>query len=178
VFSKYRPAGLGQAWSGYHPQRVKQQRRDGSIIFAARCGWGPFADGEALRYFGLVTYAGDTVVALSALLGTTRDAVCRPLQNNGQSLTRLVSSTGFRVYHSIEQFLWAFMIGDRSGVLRTLISSGLPIVFGAGQNEFLRRPISVVIAAYNEGKVIAETCALFWLQLQGRIEVVVVDAFA
>jgi hypothetical protein len=33
-----------------------------------------------------------------------------PLEQGGQSLMRFVSSTGFRVYHGIEEFLWAFMI--------------------------------------------------------------------
>src|SRR5436305_3030647 len=46
---------------------------------------------------------GDTVVPLSTLLGTTREEVMPPVQGNAQSLTRLVSSTGFRVYHRSEE---------------------------------------------------------------------------
>ena len=65
---------------------------------------------------------GDTVVPLSTLLGTTRDAVMPPLQPTNASFTRLVSSTGFRIFHAIEEFLWAFMIVATALVVaRTLI---------------------------------------------------------
>ena len=65
---------------------------------------------------------GDTVVPLSTLLGTTRDALMPPVARGAQPLSHLVSSTGFRVYHAIEEFLWAFMIvATALVVVRTLI---------------------------------------------------------
>ncbi|HCP92282.1 MAG TPA: glycosyl transferase family 2, partial [Spartobacteria bacterium] len=92
-------------------QRVKQQRRDGSIILLHDAGGDRSQTVEALpRILDWLHTRGDTVVSLSTLLGTTRDAVMPPLQQSGQSLMRLVSSTGFRLYHGIEEFLWAFMI--------------------------------------------------------------------
>jgi cellulose synthase/poly-beta-1,6-N-acetylglucosamine synthase-like glycosyltransferase len=120
---------------------------------------------------------GDTVVPLSTLLGTTRDAVMPPVQANAQSLTRLVSSTGFRVYHSIEQFLWAFMIvATALVVVRTLIVIWLAYRFRRGPKTDFAEPISIVIAAYNEEKVIAETLrTLLATDYKGEIEVVVVD---
>src|SRR5439155_1905751 len=88
---------------------------------------------------------GDTVVPLSTLLGTTRDAVMPPLQPNGQSLTRFVSSTGFRVYHSIEQFLWAFMIvATALVVVRTLIVIWLAYRFRRGPKTDFGDPNSIV----------------------------------
>src|SRR5207244_9719496 len=120
---------------------------------------------------------GDTIVPLSTLLGTTRDAVMPPLQGNARSLTRFVSSTGFRVYHSIEQFLWAFMIVATALVIvRTLIVIWLAYRFRRGPKTDFAEPISVVMAAYNEEKVIGETLrTLLATDYKGEIEVVVVD---
>src|SRR4029077_13074689 len=108
---------------------------------------------------------------------TTRDALMPVVQNNGQSLTRLVSGTGFRVYHTIEEFLWAFMIvATALVVIRTLIVILLAYRFRRGPKTNFAEPVSVVIAAYNEGKVIAETLrTLLATDYKGEIEVVCVD---
>src|SRR5438034_9757925 len=99
-----------------------------------------------------------------------------PVQRDAQSLTRLVSSTGFRVYHSIEEFLWAFMIvATALVVVRTLVVVWLAYRFRPGPKTNFAEPISVVIAAYNEEKVIAETLrTLLATDYKGEIEVVVV----
>ncbi|HET7286018.1 MAG TPA: glycosyltransferase family 2 protein, partial [Pyrinomonadaceae bacterium] len=114
---------------------------------------------------------------MSTLLGTTRDAVMPPVQGNGQSLTRIVSSTGFRIYHSIETFLWAFMIvATALVVIRTLIVIWLAFRFRRGPKSDFAEPISVIIAAYNEEKLIAETLrTLLATDYKGELEVVVVD---
>jgi peptidoglycan-N-acetylglucosamine deacetylase len=159
-------------------QRVKQQRHDGSVILLHDAGGDRSQTVEALpRILDWLRTRGDTVVPLSTLLGTTRDAVMPPLQANAQSLTRFVSSTGFRVYHSIEQFLWAFMIvATALVVVRTLIVIWLAYRFRRGPKADFAEPISVVMAAYNEGKVIAETLrALLATDYKGEIEVVIVD---
>jgi cellulose synthase/poly-beta-1,6-N-acetylglucosamine synthase-like glycosyltransferase/peptidoglycan/xylan/chitin deacetylase (PgdA/CDA1 family) len=159
-------------------QRVKQQRRDGSIILLHDAGGDRSQTVEALpRILDWLHTRGDTVVPLSTLLGTTRDAVMPPLQQSSQSLTRLVSSTGFRVYHGIEEFLWAFMIvATALVVIRTLVVIWLAYRFRRGPKADFAEPISVVMAAYNEGKVITETLrALFGTDYNGEIEVIVVD---
>src|SRR5216110_1672850 len=159
-------------------QRVKQQRRDGSIILLHDAGGDRSQTVEALpRILDWLHTRGDSVVPLSTLLGTTRDAIMPPVQGNGQSLTRIVSSTGFRVYHSIEEFLWAFMIvATALVVVRTLIVIWLAYRFRRGPKADFAEPISVVIAAYNEDKVIAETLrTLLATDYKGEIEVVVVD---
>src|SRR5262249_50350783 len=103
-------------------QRIKQQRRDGSIILLHDGGGDRSQTVEALpRVLDWLQARGDTVVPLSTLLGTTRDALMPPVGTNGQPLTRIVSSTGFRIYHGIEEFLWAFMIvATALVVMRTL----------------------------------------------------------
>jgi cellulose synthase/poly-beta-1,6-N-acetylglucosamine synthase-like glycosyltransferase/peptidoglycan/xylan/chitin deacetylase (PgdA/CDA1 family)/spore germination protein YaaH len=159
-------------------QRVKQQRHDGNVILLHDAGGDRSQTVEALpRILDWLHTRGDTVVPLSTLLGTTRDAVMPPLQGDAQSLTRLVSSTGFRVYHSIEQFLWAFMIvATALLVVRTLIVIWLAYRFRRGPKTDFAEPISVVMAAYNEEKVIAETLrTLLATDYKGEIEVVVVD---
>src|SRR5260370_19031585 len=159
-------------------QRVKQQRRDGSIILLHDAGGDRSQTVEALpRILDWLHTRGDTVVPLSTLLGTTRDAVMPPLQQSSQSLTRLVSSTGFRVYHGIEEFLWAFMIvATALVVISTLVVIWLAYRFRRGPKADFAEPISVVMAAYNEGKVITETLrALFATDYKAEIEVIVVD---
>jgi len=100
-----------------------------------------------------------------------------PVQGGGQSLTRIVSSTGFRVYHSIEEFLWAFMIvATALVVLRTLTVIWLAARFRRLPRTDFAEAVSVVVAAYNEEKLIAETLrALLGTDYKGEIEVVVVD---
>src|SRR5213596_1169457 len=159
-------------------QRVKQQRRDGSIILLHDAGGDRSQTVEALpRILDWLHKRGDTVVSLSTLLGTTRDALMPVVQNNGQSLTRLVSSTGFRVYHTIEEFLWAFMIvATALVVVRTLIVIWLAYRFRRGPKTNFTEPVSVVIAAYNEEKVIAETLrTLLATDYTGEIQLVVID---
>jgi cellulose synthase/poly-beta-1,6-N-acetylglucosamine synthase-like glycosyltransferase/peptidoglycan/xylan/chitin deacetylase (PgdA/CDA1 family)/spore germination protein YaaH len=159
-------------------QRVKQQRRDGSIILLHDAGGDRSQTVAALpEILDWLHTRGDTVVPLSTLLGTTRDALMPPLQPNRQFLSRLVSGTGFRVYHAFEEFLWAFMLVATALVVgRTLTVIWLAYRFRRLPKAELTEPISVVIAAYNEGKVIAGTLrALLSTDYKGEIEVIVVD---
>lgn len=159
-------------------RRIKQQRHDGSVILLHDAGGDRSQTVDALpQILDWLHTRGDTVVPLSTLLGTTRDAVMPPVQGNSQSLTRIVSSTGFRIYHSIEEFLWAFMIvATALVVVRTLIVIWLAFRFRRRAKSNFAEPISVVIAAYNEEKLIAETLrTLLTTDYKGEIEVVVVD---
>jgi len=159
-------------------RRIKQQRHDGSVILLHDAGGDRSQTVEALpQILDWLHTRGDTIVPLSTLLGTTRDAVMPPLQGNSQSITRFVSSTGFRIFHGIEEFLWAFMIvATALVVLRTLIVIWLAYRFRRGPKANFAEPISVVMAAYNEEKVIAGTLrTLLATDYHGEIEVVVVD---
>src|SRR5215472_3925232 len=159
-------------------RRVKQQRRDGSIILLHDAGGDRSQTVEALpQILEWLHTRGDTVVPLSTLLGTTRDAVMPPLAQSGQPFARVVSSTGFRVYHAIEEFLWAFMIvATALVVIRTLVVVWLAFRFRRGPKSGFAEPVSVVIAAYTEEKLIAQTLrTLLATKYKGEIEVVVVD---
>src|SRR6266576_3913038 len=159
-------------------RRIKQQRHDGSVILLHDAGGDRSQTVESLpRILDWLHTRGDTIVPLSTLLRTTRDAVMPVVQNNGRSLARLVSSTGFRIYHSIEEFLWAFMIvATALVVVRTLLVIWFAARFRRPQRANFSGPISVVIAAYNEEKLIAETLrTLLATDYTGGIEVVVID---
>lgn len=159
-------------------QRIKQQRRDGSIILLHDGGGDRSQTVAALpRILDWLHVRGDTVVPVSALLGISRDAVMPPLQTNDSSLTRLVSSAGFRVYHALEEFLWAFMIVATALVVaRTLVVIWLAYRFRRLPKADFAEPISIVVAAYNEGKVIGGTLrSLLSTDYKGDIEVIVVD---
>jgi len=159
-------------------QRVKQQRRDGSIILLHDAGGDRSQTVEALpRILEWLHMRGDTVVPLSTLLGTTRDALMPPLAEGAQPMARIVSSAGFRVYHTIEEFLWAFMIVATALVVgRTVVVIWLASRFRRKAKTDFAEPISVVMAAYNEGKVVGKTLrALLGSDYKGEIEVVVVD---
>src|SRR5437868_1650236 len=140
-------------------QRVKQQRRDGSIILLHDAGGDRRQTVEALpRILDYLHTRGDSVVSLSTLLGTTRDAVMPPVQTAGHSISYFVSGVGFTIFHATEEFLWALMIvATALVVLRTLTVIWLAAGFRRTWSGFVSEPVSVIIAAYHEGKVIART---------------------
>ena len=160
-------------------ERIKQQRRDGSIILLHDAGGDRSQTIAALpQIIDWLHVRGDTIVPLSTLLGSSRDAIMPPV-GNGQRLPRFVSSAGFRVFHATEEFLWAFMIvATALIVVRTLVVIFLAARFRrapATEGNFAP-PVSVLIAAYNEEKVIAATLrAVLASDHAGEIEVLVVD---
>src|SRR5438477_1439408 len=159
-------------------QRVKQQRRDGSIILLHDAGGDRSQTVAALpKILEWLHTRGDTVVSLSILLGTSRDAVMPPLQTENRSLTQMVSSAGFRIYHALEEFLWSFLIVATALVVgRTLVVIWLAYRFRHLPKLNFDQPVSIVMAAYNEGKVIAGTLrSLLSTDYTGEIEIVVVD---
>lgn len=161
-------------------QRVKQQRRDGSIVLLHDAGGDRSQTVEALpRIIDYLQTRGDSIVPLSTLLGSSRDAIMPPVPHGGQPLDRWVSGTGFRIFHAAEEFLWSFMlVATALIVLRTLLVIALAAMRRRATYppELFTPPVSVLIAAYNEGKVIAESLrALLATDYTGELEVLVVD---
>ena len=102
-----------------------------------------------------------------------------PPVGNAERIHRFVTGTGFRVFHAVEEFLWAFMIvATALIVFRTLIVIWLAARFRriAAPPADFAPPVSVLIAAFNEEKVIAATLrAVLANDYPGEIEVLVVD---
>lgn len=92
-------------------------------------------------------------------------------------MSHYISSTGFHVVHALQEFLWAFMIvATVLVVIRTLIVIFLAYRFRQSSAVDFAEPASVVIAAYNEGKVISATLqSLLKTDYQGDLDVIVVD---
>jgi cellulose synthase/poly-beta-1,6-N-acetylglucosamine synthase-like glycosyltransferase/peptidoglycan/xylan/chitin deacetylase (PgdA/CDA1 family) len=158
-------------------QRVKQQRHDGSIILLHDAGGDRSQTVQALpRIIDWLAARGDTIVPLSTLLGTTRDALMPPLPS-GQKMSHYISSTGFRIFHAFEEFLWAFMIvATALVVIRTLIVIVLAYRFKSPPDANFTEPVTVLVAAYNEAKVIGATLSsLLKTDYRGEMEIIVVD---
>ncbi len=170
-------------------QRVKQQRHGGSIILLHDAGGDRSQTVEALpRIIDYLHARGDQIVSLSQLIGTTRDALNPVLKAGDRSLAGVASSIGFQVLHAAFGFFWAFMIvATALIVLRTLVIVALALyqrrrfkresmaaASMAGPTAAL--PLSVVIAAYNEEKVITATLrSVLATDYAGEVEVVVVN---
>src|SRR5438067_719812 len=153
-------------------QRVKQQRRDGSIILLHDAGGDREQTVEALpRILDYLKTRGDSIVSISNQLGTTRDALMPSTEKQGRSLTHLVSGVGFRIFHAAEEFLWAFMtVATALVVLRTLIVIWLAARFRRSWPRDFEEPISVIVAAFNEDKGIAVTLiSLLATDYDGRV---------
>lgn len=158
-------------------QRIKQERHDGNIILLHDAGGDRSQTVEALpRIIEYLKARGDTIVPLSQLLGTTREALMPQIPER-QNLSHYISSTGFRVFHALEQFLWAFMIVATALVLiRTLIVISLAYCFKRRLVPPSTRAASVVVAAYNEEKVIHGTLrSLLHTDYKGDLEILVID---
>ncbi|MEP7072018.1 MAG: bifunctional polysaccharide deacetylase/glycosyltransferase family 2 protein, partial [Verrucomicrobiota bacterium] len=159
-------------------QRIKQQRHDGSIILLHDGGGDRSQTVAALP--AILEYLhtrGDSVVPVSVLLGTTREAVMPPLAGGHAGYAHFVSTIGFRVFHTLQEFLWAFMIvATVLVVLRTLTVIYLAYRFRKLPSGDSCEPASVVIAAYNEGKVISESLrSLLQTDYRSELEVIVID---
>ncbi|MDQ6809030.1 MAG: glycosyltransferase [Verrucomicrobiota bacterium] len=158
-------------------QRIKQQRRDGSIILLHDAGGDRSQTVTALpQILDYLKTRGDTIVPISTLLGTTRDALMPPVAAD-RSMKRFVSGAGFRIFHAAEEFLWSFMlVATALVVVRTLLVIWLAARFRRTAAGEFTGPVSVIIAAYNEGKVIAETLrSVLATDYAGEVEVLVVD---
>ena len=113
------------------------------------------------------------------------------LKSTDRSLARLASNVGFRLLHVAFGFLWAFMVvATILIVLRTVVVIILALVQRRGTrlanlppttgdpavNITKAVPLSVIIAAYNEEKVIAATLrSVLDTDYAGEVEVLVIN---
>lgn len=162
--------------------RVKEQRRSGDIILLHDAGGDRSQTVAALpKIIDYLHKRGDEIVSLSQLVGIPRDELMPPLHADGDRLTRFISNAGFGVYHHVTQAMIAFMIVATALVVaRTLIIIYLAAchrrIEAAQQLPTFAPPISVLIAAYNEEKVIAATLdSVLRTNYTGQIEVLVID---
>ena len=139
---------------------------------------------------------GDTIVLVSRLAGLTRDEAMPPLEALGQA-RRVLEAGAFYLLGGTEWLLfWVFAIAVVLGIARLVFIGTLALIQRAKQHQVrtfkapktrtaipkdaehltFAPPVSVIIPAYNEEKVIARTIqSLLDQDYASEIEVVVVD---
>jgi len=163
--------------------RIKELRRDGSLILLHDAGGNRQQTVDALpQIIDWLQTRGDQIVPLSELLQIPRDDLMPLVQHDTDPVTLFVTGTGFRIWHFIVEFCWSFMIAATGLiVLRTITVAALAAQHFRQERRLAAGapytpPISVIIAAYNEEKVIAATLrAVTDTYYTGDFEVVVVD---
>ena len=160
-------------------ERVKSGRAYGRVILLHDGGGDRSQTVEALpQIIDYLETRGDRIVPLGDLVGLS-PAALMPVPAYRSPLSRLISDRGFDLLHSLEEFLWAFMI-----VATVLVALRTLAVIWLAMRHHRREvaaapyapPVSVVIAAYSEEKVIAGTlAALLHSDYAGEMEILVVD---
>lgn len=164
--------------------RVKNQRPNGSVILLHDAGGDRSQTVAALpRIIDYLRARGDTLVPLSEIINLPRDTVMPPLSEANQPLAARYVYKGFAVIRFLENSAWTLL------VVVTLLAL-LRVIF-LGTCAFLHRrseracpesepktfpPLSILLAAYNEERVIASTIRhLLDSDYPAPIEIVVVD---
>ncbi|MEI8235114.1 MAG: glycosyltransferase [Verrucomicrobiota bacterium] len=161
--------------------RVKEQRELGNIILLHDAGGNRSQTVEALpKIIDYLQDRGDHIVSLSELLHIPRDELMPYVNQAQQPYVRMITSIGFHTWHRLVQGLWAFMI-TATGlvVLRGLLVAALAARHHrqtASADPVFSPPVSVIIAAYNEAKVIASTVqSVLDTTYPGELELIIID---
>ncbi len=125
---------------------------------------------------------GDTLVLVSQLVGISRDEAMPPLAPLGQ-VARYADLVGFAALGGAEWLLyWVFMVAVVLGIARLLVIGPLAVLQRTRRHQTRGGPVphapgvSVIVPAYNEGRVIIGTVAsLLGQRYDGDLEVIVVD---
>ncbi len=166
--------------------RVKQQRGEGSVVLLHDGGGDRSQTVEALPR--LIRWLRSSAanppvnfVTASQLLGLTRDDVMPPAPQ-AEHRTILTSRFGLGAVQFVEQTIWAFMIvSSVLVILRTLAMAGLAVIQKSRSQRKVAStsawpPISVMMAAFNEEKMIVLAIrSVLDNGYPGTLEVVVVD---
>jgi len=166
-------------------ERIKRGRmRGGNVVLLHDAGGDRRQTVEVLpRIIDYLHNRGDRILPLPDLLDIPAEQLMPVLPANQQPLARMISDSGFIAIHELTNFFWAFMIvATGLTVLKTLAVSWLAVRSRrdddpiADESALFCPPVSVLIAAYNEEKVIRDTLRSVLNTLYpGPMEVVVVD---
>ncbi len=164
-------------------QRLRERRSLGNVVLLHDGGGDRSGTVAALPH--IIEYLrarGDEIVPVEKLLGIPRDVLMPAVKQSNATVPRLIANIGLLAYRWLEGFVWSFMvIATALLLLRTLIVAGLAFLNKRRQSNLVRSEekisgVSIVIAAYNESKVIQETLAsVLRTDFQGALEVIVVD---
>ena len=164
--------------------RVKRQRSEGSIILLHDAGGDRAQTVAALpAIIDYLRMRGDAIVPLSEIINLPRDTVMPPLREQDQPLSARYVYGGFAVMRFLENAAWTLL------AIVTLLALLRVTFFGICALHHHRReqahpfpepatfpPVSVLLAAYNEDRVIASTIRhLLDSDYPAPIEIVIVD---
>ena len=161
--------------------RVKEHRNEGNIVLLHDAGGDRSHTVAALPIIiDHLLMRGDRIVPIHELINTSRQSLMPPIPTDEPAQSRFVAQTGLRLMNLAEEFIWAFMIVTTALVfLRTLIIIILAVIQrrrDSPASEVMSAPVSVLIAAYNEAKVIAGTIkSVLDTSYPGGLELIVVD---
>jgi cellulose synthase/poly-beta-1,6-N-acetylglucosamine synthase-like glycosyltransferase/peptidoglycan/xylan/chitin deacetylase (PgdA/CDA1 family)/spore germination protein YaaH len=191
VLEKVDPQDWARPGADAIVQRVKDLRGEGNIVLLHDAGGDRSETVEALpRIIDYLETRGDRIVPLSELLKVSREELMPDAALDRQDMERMVSGTGFRMWHATVEFFWALMIFATALIaIRTLLVAWLAHRHhqhaeaergGAATRTMapteIGRGASVIIAAYNEGKVIENTLrSVLKTNFTGPLEVLVID---
>lgn len=160
--------------------RVQAARDQGNIILLHDGGGDRSATIEALP--AIIDYLrerGDRITGIGELLGMDSTKTMPPLPQESSSLERIASGIGFEILRWLQSFLHGFLVvGTVLVIVRTALVLALAFLHKAPRTAFTgpQPPVSVIIPAFNEEKVIAKTIlSLLASDYGGKMEVLVVD---
>ena len=160
-------------------ERVKKARATGNIILLHDGGGDRSATVEALP--GILDYLqerGDRIVTIGELVGIDEKELMPPLAEKND-VAYIASGTGFGVIRLMGRALKLFLVAASLMVIaRTLLVVALAFVHRrkTAMPASATPPVSVVIPAFNEEKVITQTVGtMLGSDYPGLLEVLVVD---
>jgi len=159
-------------------RRVKEQRTEGNVILLHDAGGDRSQTVAALpRILDYLRDRGDMAMPAGKLLGLHRAQTMPAVSEAGGHTPTLITNAGLLTLRWAESFLWAFMIV--TSLLTLTRSIGIAVLALKRKDKpanAFRPPLSVIIAAYNEDKVIEATLqSLLKSEYPGEFEIVVVD---
>jgi cellulose synthase/poly-beta-1,6-N-acetylglucosamine synthase-like glycosyltransferase/peptidoglycan/xylan/chitin deacetylase (PgdA/CDA1 family)/spore germination protein YaaH len=164
--------------------RVKDQRPGGSVILLHDAGGDRSQTVAALpRIIDYLRARGDVIVPISEIIGLPRDTVMPPLRTEDLPLSARYVYKGFAVIRFMENTAWTLLAVVTLLALLRVTFLGI-CAYRHHQREKLHPapgmkdfpPVSVLVAAYNEERVIASTIEhLLDADYPAPIEIIVVD---
>jgi cellulose synthase/poly-beta-1,6-N-acetylglucosamine synthase-like glycosyltransferase/peptidoglycan/xylan/chitin deacetylase (PgdA/CDA1 family)/spore germination protein YaaH len=161
-------------------ERVKTARPSGNIILFHDAGGDRSATVEALpAVIAYLRERGDHIVPVSELLDIPKEKIMPPVDKATFSFNFLTSGLGFEIIRILQSAMRVFLIvASILVVIRTVLVVALARSHKAAPPGPARAvpPLSVIIPAFNEEKVIGKTIRSFLdSHYAGPMEVVVVD---
>lgn len=164
--------------------RVKRQRSEGSVILLHDGGGDRSQTVAALpAIIDSLRSRGDVIVPLAEIINLPRDIVMPPLHEENQPLTARYVYGGFTFLRYLESAAWTLLVVvTLLALLRVLFYSLCALRHKRHERKAplpepsALPPVSVLLAAYNEERVIASTIShLLHSDYPSALEIIVVD---